>query len=507
MSRRFLLLQLTCLLWLASPACSKKTEVPAGHRAILSSFEPFPRGEGIPELDRWLAVDLQGKPAGWAHTRVCKHDTPRGPRWVTTSEEFIQVRRGTDKMEARTQERHLENESGQLLRYWQSEQELGGEDVVIQAGRSGPDMITLRGPEVHRVPFEPRAFGTQRSFQILFAKKPPSTGEVRKFRSYDPSRAGYADNRIDMKAVKPGEIEMEHTTTSLPGAVARVKLDAGHTITRIEIGIGALELVYRQVTQKPDLSAGDAAPDIDPLMVIPSNVRIENPRGVSQLRYRIEGLPDYVDSSWLNGPGQKVISHPSPGIFLIEAEMTDDPPPSPFPVKIENPELKKYLFSTSLTRLEDPEITKIAKKVAAKAPDSWTAAKRLRRWVSEEIEGSMGMGFASASQTLKEREGDCSEQSVLLATLARSVGIPARCIMGLVYQDGSFYRHMWTEVWVGRWQPLDPAQATDYLSAAWIRLAVHSLQLTDDQKTGAGGLLLFGAKLKVTVEKLESPKR
>jgi len=236
-------------------------------------------------------------------------------------------------------------------------------------------------------------------------------------------------------------------------------------------------------------------------MVVPVNVPIENPRAVLRAKYRIEGLPDYVDSDWLSGPGQKVLGNPAPGTFVIEVEKLDDPQPTPFPQVIKKPELSKYLTSTLLTRLDDPEIKKTAEKVTHQAPDVWTAAKRLRRWVSEEVRGGMGMGFASASQVLKEREGDCSEQSVLLTALARSAGIPARCVMGLVYQDGAFYRHMWTEVWVGRWQPLDPAQATDHLSAAWIRLAIHSLQLTDDQKTGSGGLLLFGAKLKVTVEK------
>ena len=504
MLRRLALLLLICSFW---PACSKKPETPAGHRAILSSFEPFPPGEGKPELDRWLAVDLQGKPAGWTHTRVSLHDTPDGPRWVTTSEEFLQVRRGSSRMEARTRERYLENAGGQLLRFWQSEQELGGEAVEIHAGKSGAEMITLRGPEVHRVPFEPRAFGTQRSYRILFTEKPPVAGEVRKFRSYDSSRAGYADDRIEVKSVGPGMTELEHTTSSLPGVVARVKLDAGYAITRVETGIGALELVYRQVPKKPALDAETPAPDIDPLMAISSNVRIDNPRSVPKVRYRIEGLPEYVDSSWLNGPGQKVTKNPSPGTFIIENEMLDDPPAAPFPPDSRKPELKKYLASTSLTRLDDPELIEIARKVTAKSPDAWTAARRLRRWVSEEIEGSMGMGFASASQTLKKREGDCSEQSVLLAALARSAGIPARCVMGLVYQDGSFFRHMWAEVWAGRWQPLDPAQATDYISAAWIRLAVHSLQLTGDQKSGAGALVLFGAKLKVTVENTGTAKR
>lgn len=507
MSWRVTLLLLSCSCWLAPCACSKKTEPPVSHRAILSSFEPFPEGYGKAEMDRWLVLELQGKPAGWAHTRVSRHETKRGPRWVTTSEELIAVRRGTEKMEVHSEERWLENARGQLLRFWQSEQEHGGEKVVTQAGKSRSDMVTVRGPEVRRVPFEPQAYGSQRSFQILFTGKAPEAGEVRKFRSYDPMRAGYVDNQITVKATGPKLTELETTTTAMPGVVAKVKLDTTFSITHAETQIGALHLVYRQVDRKPDLDEAGATPDIDPLMVIPSNIQIKNPRAVDRLRYRIEGLPEYVDSSWLGAPGQWVMEKPAPGVFLVEVEKMDEPPPAPFPLDIRKPELQKYLASTSLTRLEDPGIEKTAKTITAKAPDAWAAARRLRWWVSEEIEGSLGMGFASASQVLQKREGDCSEQSVLLAALARSAGIPARCVMGLVYQDGSFFRHMWTEVWVGRWQPLDPAQGTDFISAAWIRLAVHSLQLTDDEKTGVGGLLLFGARLKVTVEKVEKTKR
>jgi len=501
MNRRLFLLLLACSGWLPGSGCTKQAESPAGPSEI-SAFEPFPEDGGQPEPDRWYLVELQGKPAGWVHVRATRHQTPRGIRWVTSSEELITVHRGAEKMQSRTLERHLENQDGQLLRFWQMEQEQDGEKVVIQAGKVAADLITVRGPEIRRVPFEPQALASQRCFKLLLAGEKLKAGDVKDFRSYDPSKAGYADNRIVVKSAGPAATELEHTTTSLPGVAALVRLDAEFLLDRAEFQIGALQLVQRRVEKKPVLDDEGAAVDIDPLMVVPSNVPIENPRGVLRAKYRIEGLPDYVDSDWLSGPGQKVLGSPAPGTFVIEVEKLDDPSPAPFPQDIKKPELTGYLTSTLLTRLDDPEIKKIAKKVTDRAPDVWTAARRLRQWVSEEIEGSMGMGFASASQTLKDREGDCSEQSVLLTALARSVGIPARCVMGLVYQDGSFFRHMWTEVWVGRWQPLDPAQATDHLSAAWIRLAVHSLQLTDDQKTGSGGLLLFGAKLKISVEEI-----
>jgi hypothetical protein len=507
MNRRAAHLLLTCLVWVASSACSKKTASQDDHPDILAAFEPFPENGGKPELDRWYVIELQGKPAGRAHARVTRHDTKAGPRWVTSSEELVVVRRGEERMEARTEERYLENERGQLLRFWQSEQEQGGEKVVTQAGRIQSDMVTIRGPEIRRVPFDPQALASPRCYRMLLAGRNPNTGEKRQYRSYEPAQAGYGDSQIVVNTISENSIEIEQTTSSLPGVVTKIRMDETYFATRAETRIGVLHLLYRQVEKEPDLDMKSAAPDMHPLMVVPSNVKIPNPRAVVRARYRIEGLPEHVDASWLSGPGQRVTGHPSPGVFLIEAEKMDEPAPVPFPPDVGKPELKKYLASTSLTRLDDPEIEKTAKTITADAPDAWTAVKKLRRWVSEEIDGSLGMGFASASQVLRQRKGDCSEQSVLLAALARSVGVPARCIMGLVYQDGSFFRHMWTEVWVGRWQPLDPAQGTDFISAAWIRLAVHTLRLTGDEKTGARGLLIFGARLKVAVESFEPSSR
>jgi len=50
--------------------------------------------------------------------------------------------------------------------------------------------------------------------------------------------------------------------------------------------------------------------------------------------------------------------------------------------------------------------------------------------------------------------------------LLRSVGIPARIVVGLVYRDGKFYYHAWNEAHIKTWISLDailnqmPADAT-----------------------------------------------
>ena len=64
------------------------------------------------------------------------------------------------------------------------------------------------------------------------------------------------------------------------------------------------------------------------------------------------------------------------------------------------------------------------------------------------------------------KRGDCNEHAVLLAALARAVGIPSKILVGVVYNDGSFYYHAWNSLWVGRFLDVDatfgqfPADAT-----------------------------------------------
>ncbi|MBK8860886.1 MAG: transglutaminase domain-containing protein [Sphingomonadales bacterium] len=59
--------------------------------------------------------------------------------------------------------------------------------------------------------------------------------------------------------------------------------------------------------------------------------------------------------------------------------------------------------------------------------------------------------------------GDCTEDAVLLAALARTAGIPARVASGLVYDRERFHGardaflpHSWTLAWIdGRWRSFD----------------------------------------------------
>jgi len=66
------------------------------------------------------------------------------------------------------------------------------------------------------------------------------------------------------------------------------------------------------------------------------------------------------------------------------------------------------------------------------------------------------VGFAASKEILATKRGDCTEFSVLMVALCRAAGIPARANVGIMCARNIFAYHMWPEVYVGQWLPLDP---------------------------------------------------
>ncbi len=69
----------------------------------------------------------------------------------------------------------------------------------------------------------------------------------------------------------------------------------------------------------------------------------------------------------------------------------------------------------------------------------------------------------SGPEVLQCRKGKCSEYSTLFASLARSIGVPTRIVLGERMAGGQWVGHMWNEAWLdsqeggetGRWITVD----------------------------------------------------
>jgi transglutaminase-like putative cysteine protease len=156
-----------------------------------------------------------------------------------------------------------------------------------------------------------------------------------------------------------------------------------------------------------------------------------------------------------------------------------------------------FLASTALADLRDARIVALRSEALKDAPEEpEKRAEVLRRFVYRYITNkSMNVAYASASETARTREGDCTEHAVLLATLLRADHIPARVVGGLIYADEFaggqhiFGYHMWAQALLEldgakRWVDLDGAISPTIAFDA-THIAVATSDLADGDNVGA----------------------
>jgi len=147
---------------------------------------------------------------------------------------------------------------------------------------------------------------------------------------------------------------------------------------------------------------------------------------------------------------------------------------------------EEFLASNMVMKLDDPALVKLAKEAAGGAARPIELAGRLREFVTAYVDDkSLDVGFATASEVCRTRQGDCSEHAVLLAALGRINKLPARVAVGLAYvprfggQSDIFGFHMWTQFHInGQWVDFDAALRETEVSPARIVFATSSLHDT-----------------------------
>ncbi|HVP11872.1 MAG TPA: transglutaminase-like domain-containing protein, partial [Phycisphaerae bacterium] len=181
-----------------------------------------------------------------------------------------------------------------------------------------------------------------------------------------------------------------------------------------------------------------------------------------------------------------------------------------------DPAMKEYLRASPTVDINDKRIKRHAKRAVKDARTPAEKADALRRYVTEFVEyKALDVGFASASEVVRTRKGDCSEHAVLLAAMARAAGLPARGVSGIVQippgslapgEGGSFGYHMWTQVNIdGQWVDIDAALRQTDCDATHVALAL--MPLNDE---GLGGsiisMLPLLGRLQMEIISVEPPQ-
>ncbi len=244
----------------------------------------------------------------------------------------------------------------------------------------------------------------------------------------------------------------------------------------------ATVLAVSKVMQEDMLAASAVVP------VMGRNV-ITEPRDVTRLRMRMENAD--LSSADLQGVGQTVTGN------IIELVDTRGLVAGPAET-----DLDRYLQPESFIESDAPEIRATAERMVQGITGARARAERLTREVNQLVEKKPTVSLPSALEVLRTKVGDCNEHTVLFVALARSLGIPARINVGLVYVRGAFYYHAWPEVYLdegngrGLWLPVDPTFNQFPADATHVRLARGGL----DQQTAI--LPLIG-RVRMTVVQVD----
>jgi transglutaminase-like putative cysteine protease len=246
----------------------------------------------------------------------------------------------------------------------------------------------------------------------------------------------------------------------------------------------SLYLTDRSVVDKIKIA------DMDETIIAKVNVPIADYQAISYMKVKaiIEPIGLWVTQQSLNVPGQRFTGNIKDnlveGVFEIEHKRYDGSNAPPFPPDFRKEKsLKKYLEPEKMIESADPVLIKKAEEITKGSKDSWEAARRLSKWVADNISYAIP-GGGTARKTYDIKAGECGAHSILLAAFCRGVGIPARVVWGCMYTPnygGSFGQHGWSEIYMGEagWIPVDStAFETDYVDSGHIRLGVYQYVTT-----------------------------
>lgn len=268
-------------------------------------------------------------------------------------------------------------------------------------------------------------------------------------------------------------IETTRVQLKAPYATAQVWVSGDGEMQQLKLPLGQTELLFKR--EKPEVAAlmpDESGPRVD--LVVSTSIRpstpLENPRGVTRLKLKVEGLDalktvpsdDWQTVTPLDGGGSEVV------IAAKDADQeTSD-------ARLPAADEQKFLSSTTYIETDHPDIQAAAKDALGEDPPSEPVARawKIHDYVHRLVKWQSNIGLPrSALEILHNPAGVCRDNAALYTALARAAGLPTRICAGVVYVNGAFMGHAWAETWIGRWQPFDATLAQHKVDATHLKLA------------------------------------
>ncbi|MCH2136363.1 MAG: transglutaminase-like domain-containing protein [Phycisphaerales bacterium] len=409
---------------------------------------------------RWYRLDLADARAGWRRMDETQSEDQRV--WTTT--EFLRINRGGVPIEIEAQLEWVDRPDGTPVSMTMT-QKMGPQPVRAH-WRFGNDVIeitTVQGQRANtvEVPMPEGPWLTPQAAREFVAARGQAGADVIEYRSISPE---YGPRALTTRLERIGEGSVEANGRTIPVTSWRTRIEGLPFGGQIQLSkdwrpvSSSMELPFgtlSDVLAGPEVQQmeGGASPELFYSLFVEPEPALEDAHRARRIVMRLsapDGRPIEVASA-----GAQSIAGSSDGAVTIVVD-----PDTPLPARGGEVGREAYLEASSLIDSDD-EAVEALMQAATKGAGADTAARaeamrdHVRRWIRAK---GLETAFASASETVRDRTGDCSEHAVLLAAMLRADGIPARVATGLVWMAGidAFGWHMWTQALIdGVWVDLD----------------------------------------------------
>jgi hypothetical protein len=129
-----------------------------------------------------------------------------------------------------------------------------------------------------------------------------------------------------------------------------------------------------------------------------------------------------------------------------------------------------YLGDDEYIKPGDPAVRAQLAEIRGQETEPRAIIERILKWIWLNIGPELTLQTLPAPEVLRRRSGKCTENAVLFASLARAAGIPVKIVLGDVTDGGDWVGHMWNEVWLGEWLPVDPSMGSWVVDPSHLKL-------------------------------------
>jgi len=472
---------------------------------------PLPANELVTRFDRWYVVQMQGQRAGWS--RIVVVEDPATGRFQTKTVMDFTIRRGAVPIHMMMESRFVETADGRAIEA-KSVQKLGAMEMTkaMRFGAQGIEVVSSQGGREHRNTSPlPTGSGakwlTPGAAQRYMQGQIADGGQEFEFWTIEPDLGvepvqvrvtvrGQEDVKVFGKVVPA--VVLDATVSVLPGVVTREYVDeAGRSVKSTVSIMPGMTIELIQADKELATTKVQPAEILVSTLIKPDKA-IAQPRGLRSAVYELsmsaKGSGHRFESIKLPQSGFQWVRQGDPGggpnRVHVKVDLAKPVEPS------EDQPDEAHLAASVMLDHRDQKLQALLNQALGGAgkgaqPSSGDTAVTLHRFVHQYInERDLSVGFATASEVARTRQGDCTEHAVLLAALLRGAGVPSRVVSGLIYVDqflgrrSVFGYHMWTQAWIkpvngggGRWIDFDATLDKPFDAA---HIALGTSRLSDD---------------------------